>query len=65
VHHQVSRMDRAGSCFIPLPDGVQNMVDPRGSSMAIEPILVFCFLLEKTEQIAPRIRGLRSPRLSE
>jgi hypothetical protein len=27
--------------FHPSPDGVQNMVDPRGSSMAIEPILVF------------------------
>jgi hypothetical protein len=26
------------------------MVDPRGSRMAIEPILVFCFLLEKAEQ---------------
>jgi hypothetical protein len=43
------------------------MVDPRGSRMAIEPILsawrafaekgaVFCFLLEETEQIAPNVR---------
>ena len=41
VHHQVSRMDRAGSRFIPLPEEAQNMVDPRGFRMAIEPILVF------------------------
>ena len=41
VHHRVSRRDRAGSYFIPLPEGAQNMVDPRGSRMEIEPILVF------------------------
>jgi hypothetical protein len=34
-------MDRAGSRFIPLPEEAQNMVDPRGFRMAIEPILVF------------------------
>jgi hypothetical protein len=34
-------MDRAGSRFIPLPEEAQNMVDLRGSRMAIEPILVF------------------------
>ena len=41
VHHRVSRMDRADPLFHPSPEGVQNMVDPRGSSMAIELILVF------------------------
>jgi hypothetical protein len=55
VHHRVSRMDRAGSRFIPLPEGAQNMVNPRDSRMAIEPILVFCFLIEKAEQI-PAVR---------
>jgi NAD(P)-dependent dehydrogenase (short-subunit alcohol dehydrogenase family) len=30
VHHRMCRMDRAGSCFIPLPEGAQNTVDPRG-----------------------------------